>query len=82
MEPGERRWSAALGVCAGDQWSLIFPERLQLHFLRGRRIADPSTGHLSGSNKQGFLFGPHSTSRPVVQLQAELKQDGVHASSH
>lgn len=50
-----KQWSAVLVACARNQWSLIFLERLWLHFLGGRRIADPSTGHLSGSNKQGFL---------------------------
>lgn len=55
MGTGGKQWSAALVACAGDQWSLIFLERPWLHFLGGRRIADPSTGRLSGSNKQGFL---------------------------
>lgn len=55
VRTGGKQWSAALVACAEDQWSLIFLERLRLHFLGGRRIADPSAGRLSGSNKQGFL---------------------------
>lgn len=77
VRTGGKQWSAALVACAGDQWSLIFLERLRLHFLGGRRTADPSTGRLSGSNKQGFLRSD-ATALLVcfVQLHAELSQGG------
>lgn len=74
MWTGGKQWSAALVACAGDQWSLIFPERLRLHFLGGRRIADPSTGRVSGSNKQGFLC---LDTTAVLVCLSSYKQDGV-----
>lgn len=77
MGTGGKQWSAAPVACAGDQWSLIFLERPQLHFLGGRRIADPSTGRLSGSNKQGFLrLGATAFLVCFVQLQAEFSKGG------
>ena len=74
---GGKQWSAALVACVGDQWSLIFPERLRLHFLGGRRIADPSTGRLSGLQQQGFLC-LDATALLVcfAALQAEPSQGG------
>lgn len=77
MGTGGKQWSAALVACAGDQWSLIFLERLRLHFLGGRRIADPSTGRLSGSNRPGFLC-LDATALLVcfVQFQVDLSQGG------
>lgn len=50
--------------------------------LGGRRIADPSTGHLSGSNKQGFLC-LDATALLVCSdlLQTELGQRDRHKQS-
>lgn len=71
---GKQRFAAPV-ACDGDQWSLIFPKRLRLHFLGGRGIADPSTGRLSGSRKQGFL-GLDATALLVcfAKLKAEPRR--------
>jgi len=55
LPTGGKQRPAAVVAYVEDQWSLIFSKRLWLHFLGGRRIADPSAGRLSGSGKQCFL---------------------------
>lgn len=74
---GKQR-SAALVTRAGDQWSLIFLKRLWLHFFRGRGIADPRKGRLSGSTARGFE--QCLTSCPSSKLDAGQVGDGHHVS--